>query len=61
MRSFKKPLVTPTPPVQFFKEDVSPHFSLTELTKSATALRYGLDNSCPSQDVYDALKALWVN
>lgn len=41
-----------------FPELVSPNFTLTELTKSTVADRYGVDNSCPSEAVYKALQAL---
>ena len=39
---------------------LSPNFTLSELTKSETALRKGLDNE-PTQDVIAALQTLAVN
>lgn len=44
-----------------FRERLSTHFTLTELTKSTAADRYGVDNSCPSQEIYDNLERLCLN
>lgn len=44
-----------------FDQKLSPHFTLAELTKSTAADRFGLDNDCPSQEVYDNLARLAIN
>lgn len=44
-----------------YRELLSPHFTLTELTKSTVADRYGIDNTCPSDEVYDSLQKLAMN
>ena len=44
-----------------FEEKLSPHFTLSELTKSTMAERMGLDNECPSEEIYENLKRLAIN
>ena len=41
-------------------QKLSANFSLSELTKSETALRHGLDNT-PTQEVVDNLRTLCEN
>lgn len=42
------------------EERLSPHFSLREMTRSGTALRYGIDNT-PTKEAIDRLRLLCEN
>ena len=44
-----------------FIERVTTNFTLTELTASANADRFGLNNDCPSMEIYDALLGVSAN